>query len=60
MNLEFDLFDFFIAQWWEVGGKKKEFCKVKCKNSSRRSGTRRLQQMMMYLGMYSYCWEKMV
>jgi hypothetical protein len=36
------------------------FCKVKRKKLSRRWGIRRLQEMMMYLGMYSNCWEKMV
>jgi len=36
------------------------FCKVKWKKLSRRQGTGKLQDMMMYLEMYSNCWEKMV
>jgi len=38
-------------------------CKVKWKKLSRRCEITRLQEMMMmmmYLGMYSNCWEKMV
>jgi hypothetical protein len=36
------------------------FCKVKWKKLSRKQGMRKLQEMMMFLGMYTTCCEKMV